>query len=319
MNYKKIIQTIKKHKTFLISAHVNPDPDALCSEIALAIYLRSLGKTADIVNEEAIPGRFKFLPHSNWVKRYSDKKHASYDVAIILDCGDLSRVGKVQKLISPQTIVINIDHHITNDYFGRIHCVVHKASSTAEILFELLSAAKFKLTDNAAMHLYTGIMTDTGSFRYENTSPRTFEIAAQLKRYGFSADKIYRQIYESIPANDIKEFTKIIKQFHSEFDGRAAYVYLQKDVLSKFSQEFDLRDTIFKFLRAIKGVDVIVIFTEVAKNKTRINFRSFGKVDVAKIAHSFNGGGHKNASGGLIAKNMKDAQKVVLKAIKKVL
>ncbi len=313
---KKIIQILKKHKTFLISTHVGPDPDALCSEMALALFLKSIGKTVKIVNEEPLPARFSFLPRSNIIKGLGKTK-VNYDVAIVLDCGELSRIGKVQSILDPDKILINIDHHITNKGFGDYSLVLPKASSTCEMLYDLLKQAKCKFTKDIALHLYAGIMTDTGSFRYDNTTANTHHIAGELLKYKFSASELYRNIYERMYLQDVEMFAKTISQFTTHLSGRVIFVDLKKRIISKFSEEFDLRETIFKYLRSIQGVEAIVIFTEVDAKTTRLNFRSSGKVDVAKIANAFDGGGHKKASGGIIYKSFKEARRDVLKVVKK--
>ncbi len=319
MSMKSIIQTIKKNKKFLISTHVNPDPDALCSELALAIYLRSLGKKVTILNDKALARRFDFLPGARGIKSYKVGQKISYDVAIVVDCGDLSRIGKVQKCLQDDKVLINIDHHITNDKFGNLNLVKPMASSTAEVLYELLLKAKYRLNKNLAMHLYLGIMTDTGSFRYENTTARTHAITAELIKFKFSVPALHRKLYEAISFNDLKEFTKVISGFDTFASGRIVCVNLSKKALSEFSDEFDLRDTIFKFLRSIKGVEVFIILTEAERNKTRVNLRSSRKFDVAKLANYFDGGGHRRASGCLIHKNMAETRKDVLRKIRKTL
>lgn len=319
MRMKSIIQTIKKNKRFLISTHVNPDPDALCSELALADYLRSKGKSVIIVNHQTVPSRFHFLPGVRTIKNYWKTRKVNYDVAIIVDCGDLSRIGKVQNLIQDDKDLINIDHHITNDSFGTINCIHSNASSTCEILYELFVKAKCSLTKRMAMNLYIGIMTDTGSFRYENTTARTHAIVAALMTFKFSVPKLHRKLYETITFHDLKEFTNVVSDFDMYFNRQVACVELRKKVLSKFSGEFDLRDTIFKFLRSIKDVEVFVILTEIGRNATRINLRSSSTFDVAKLANSFGGGGHRRASGCAVDKSIPQSRKEVLKRIRKAL
>lgn len=300
----------------MISTHVGPDPDALCSEMALALYLKALGKKVIIVNEERSPERFHFLPGVKQMKAYSKSMKVSYDAAIVVDCGDFKRIGKVAGLIDQNKPLINIDHHVTNNRFGHFNLVDVKSSSTAEVLFELIKASGVALTKSMALHLYAGIMTDTGSFRYENTTARTHRIVSELRQFNFSAYELYRDIYERIPLNDIKHFTKVISSFERLFSGKVVRVVLKKNIVSRFSQEFDLRDTIFKFLRTIKGIEVIVIFTEIGSSKTRINFRSSGKVDVAKLAHRFSGGGHQRASGCTLDKNVEKSKQIIMKEMK---
>ena len=319
MSMKKIIQVIKKNKRFLISTHVNPDPDALCSELALAGYLRSIGKTVTIINDKDVPSQYLYFSGISRIKYYREKKKVAYDVAIIVDCGELDRIGRVSNLIQEGKVLINIDHHITNDYFGSLNLVQPKASSTAEVLYELFTKAKSPLNKSLAILLYTGIMTDTGSFRHENTTARTHAIASELIKFKFSVPKLYKKIYETFSCGDLKELIKVIGRFKIHFDGRVACIALSKKVLSKFTKEFDLRDTIFKFLRSVKKVDVVVIFTEAEKNKTRINLRSSDQFDVAKLAYHFHGGGHRRASGCIINENVSQSQKIILNRIRKTL
>ena len=320
MSMKSILQTIKKNKKFLISTHVSPDPDALCSELALAIYLKSLGKKVTIVNHEAVSSRFYFLSGARGIKPYQEGKKESYDVAIVVDCGELNRVGKVKNLFRKDKILINIDHHVTNDFFGDLNLVEPAASSTAEMLYELLVKAGCVFNKSLATHLYIGIMTDTGSFRYENTTARTHAIIAELLKFKVSAAAIYRKLYEVISFHDLKEFTKIINNFDIFLAGKVVCVQLSQKTLSRFSGEFDLRDAIFRFLRSIGGVEVFVILTEIDKDRTRVNLRSTNTFDVAKLANNFNGGGgHRRASGGIINKNIPGAQKEALGKIEKAL
>jgi len=316
---KKILQTIKKYKTFVISTHVNPDPDALCSELAMAAYLHSIGKKAYVINEKTVPDRFSFFPGSSKIKEYSPESKLKFDAVIVLDCGDLSRIGKVEGLIEKNHRVINIDHHVTNDSFGDVNYVNPKASSTAEILYEMLKMGRCKFTKNIALCLYAGIMTDTGSFRFANTTPKTHKIVSELVKFKFSTYGIYRKIYENIPLSDLKEFTQVISRFDTLYDGKVLCVELKKNVLEKFSDYFDLRDTIFKFLRSTRGAEAFVIFTEVSSKLTRINLRSTGKVNVAKLANQFSGGGHKNASGCQFESDLKHTRKVFLTAMRRAL
>lgn len=316
---EKVLGAIRKYKTFLISTHVNPDPDALGSELSTAIYLHALGKKVHIVNEEPAPQRLVFLPQAHQVKGYAKDMDIACEAAIILDCGELDRIGKVQKLISSGTFVINIDHHVTNDFFGDVNLVEPRASSTAEVLYALFKESGHALTKDLAFNLYVGLMTDTGSFRFENTTARTHAICADLMRFNFSVTDIYRRVYASIPYKDLKEFTKLISRFDVLYSGRVVCIELSRKILARFSEQFDLRDTIFQFLRAMHGVDVFVIFTEVGPRKTRINLRSSSKFDVAKLASDFSGGGHKRASGCTIDKGMKDARQIFLGRIGKLL
>ncbi len=319
MKMRRLLQTIKRHKTFLVTTHVNPDPDALCSQLAVALYLRSIGKKVHVINSEPLPKRFDFLPGAKGVKAYQEGMRVPCDVAIVVDCGELDRIGKVQKLLGHGERIINIDHHTTNDRFGDLNLVDKRASSTAEVLYEFFSQVQCALTKDLAVNLYLGMMTDTGSFRFENTTPRVHEIASRLLQFKFSVSDLYRRIYECVPHDDFKEFAKLITRFDVFFSGQVICLDLSKKVVAKFSEDFDLRDAIFKSLRSIRGVELFAIFSEAAAKKTRVNFRSVRKLDVARLAGHFKGGGHKRASGCMVDAGMKQARQRVLAEVKKII
>ncbi len=316
-NLSPIIKVIKRHQHFLVSTHVNPDADAVASALAMTLVLKSLGKTVTVVNENEVPSWLAFLPKTALFKLAARTKNFDYDAAIVLDCGDLSRVGTVEALLRTDRPLTNIDHHKTNLGFGQFNLVLPQASSTAEILYELFEKMGVRLNKDLAALLYVGIMTDTGSFRYECTSSRTHQIVAHLMSFGISSSKIYDQIYDAIPLKDLKLFLSAIGSVELLKGGKVACLEFRQNILSKFSGGFDVRDKIFGLLRSTKGVEVVVIFSEVNATKTRVNMRSKSYFDVAKLAAQFGGGGHVRASGCALDVNIKEARKRVLNKIMK--
>ncbi len=319
MAFRKIIRILNEKHRFLITTHVNPDADGICSELAMAEYLRSLGKGVVVVNEEELPQRYRFLPGATRIKSYKEGMKIDYDAAIILDCGDSLRIGRVNALIKEEKILINIDHHITNDSFGGINLIRPEASSTAELIYQLLKEAHHPLNKRLAMYLYAGIMTDTGSFRFDNTTAATHKIAAELLSFDFSVDELYRRFYECVSIDDLRAFARLVSRFDVLFSGKLICLDLRKTVLAHFSKDFDIRNAIFRFLRAIAGVEVFVVFTEQARARTRVNLRSTGRVNVARLACYFKGGGHRKASGCTIYTGIKEARRLMLEQIEKVL
>ena len=314
---KQVWAEIKKHQTFLITTHHNPDADAACSALAMAMVLKKMGKKVIVVNEDSLPAWLDFLPQAkSFIRKSTIKKVPVFDAIIILDCGDRERIGNVAKLITTQRS-INIDHHVTNDSFGHVNLVLPKASSTCEMLFELFQAAKVKINKDLAVLLYSGIMTDTGSFRYDSTTSHTHAIAAELMAFGISAPEMHQRHYVGIPSKDIKGFIDVIHSAELLFNNRVYSVLLPKTVTDGFSKGFDLKEKIFGFLRSVEGIEVVVIFQELASRVTRINFRSQSKFDVAKLASQFNGGGHKKASGAKLDLSIQESKKKVLAAIKR--
>lgn len=317
MSYKAVADVIKKHKKFVVTTHINPDADAIGSALAVAVVLRSMGKSVTVLNEDAVPGWLKFLPRTSWVKKPSQVKLLDYDVAIALDCGDAARIGNVRGLLNKEKLLVNIDHHKTNVGFGGVNLVLPKASSTAEVLYELFVTMKVHFSKELATLLYAGIMTDTGSFRYDCTSPRTHAIAGELIARGVSAQEIYSRIYDVVSIDDLKTFMGIANQVEFLHGRKLACLDLKKADIKKFSEGFDVRDKLFAFFRSAQGVEVIVIFNEVGKNRTRVNFRSKGHVDVALLASKFQGGGHAKASGCTLDLGIKETRKKIFAALGK--
>ncbi len=312
---KDVLAVCRRHKTFLLVSHANPDADAAASVLAMAVFLKSWGKKVHVLNEDALPQWLRFLPQAKLFKKASAVKALDYDAALVLDCGDLKRIGAVQKFLRPGRPIVNIDHHVTNDRFGTVRLIIPKASSTCEIVFEIITAAGVSLNKALSVLLYAGIMTDTGSFRFENTGGRTHAIAAALMHCGLNADELYRELYVGIPVKDLKSFVDLVRSADLLLAGKVYCVSLPKKVLAKFSPAFDLKERLFGFLRSVNGIEVVVILTELGPKETRINLRSQGKFDVAKLAVQFNGGGHKKAAGAKSTGNLKETHKQIIRAI----
>lgn len=312
---KDVLEVCRRHKTFLLVSHHNPDADAAASVLAMAVFLKGIGKKVHVLNEDALPQWLEFLPQSKLFKKASTVRPFDYDAALVLDCGDLKRIGAVQKFLRPGKPVVNIDHHITNDRFGSVRLICPKASSTCEIVFEIIEAARFSLTKPLCVLLYAGLMTDTGSFRFENTSSRTHAIAAALMDCGLNADELYSKLYVGIPVKDLKSFVDLVHEADLVLKNKVYCVSLTKKKLARFSPSFDLKERLFGFLRSVDGIEVVVILTELGPRETRVNLRSQGSFDVATLATQFNGGGHKKAAGAKIAADLSGSQKQIMRAI----
>jgi phosphoesterase RecJ-like protein len=314
-SFKAVLNIIRRHRKFLVTTHHNPDADAVSSVLAMAMFLKSLGKRVHVLNEDTCPQWLKFLPGTSIYKKAGVKARVDYEAAIVLDCGDLERVGCVRKLLQEGKPLINIDHHVTNNSFGSVNVVCPKASSACEMIFDLLKEARHPLNKNLALLLYAGIMTDTGSFRYENTSARSHAVAQELMAFKFSAAHMYDRLYVGIPVADMKMFTDVIHRAQL-LDGNRVYcVSLPKKVVGRFSKSFDLKEKLFNFLRSVEGIEVVVILTELNPKEVRVNLRSQSHFDVAALSQQFDGGGHKKAAGCKIYGSLLQAQKIICQAI----
>ncbi|MCX5714115.1 MAG: bifunctional oligoribonuclease/PAP phosphatase NrnA [Candidatus Omnitrophica bacterium] len=320
MPLKKLVDALRKNKKFVLTTHVSMEPDALGSEIALCLLLRSLGKEVIIVNDDKILGEYAFLPGLKHVKRFGRlTKNIHTDCFVILDCSDLSRCGEVASLEPFAKTTLNIDHHISNSFFGDVNWVEPGVSSASEMVYMLYKKMRIPINQDIALLLFSGIATDTGFFRYANTSSRTLKAAEEFLNLGVIPSEVYRHIYQDVPFEDAVILAKELSKIKRAIWGKVVWASINRDILKNTSKEFDLGEHFLSFMRSIKGVEVAVLFKENLgrKKEIRVNFRSQGKVDVNKIAQSFGGGGHKTASGATIAGGLGTVMKKVLAEVKR--
>lgn len=319
MSIEKVIACIKKNKNFLITAHTHLEGDALGSELAFCRLLKKLGKSATIINEDKVPIRYDFLPGINRVRKIKkDDRDLRFDCFSALDCSDLKRCGSVSCLNSANKPVLNIDHHISNLRFGAVNWVEPKASSCCEMIYKLYKRMKIPLDRNTALVLYAGILTDTGSFRYPNTTSSTHRAVAELTEHKLDIAQIYKHSYENMSLGEFRLLVKILPGLHNIDQGKVAWFQIKNELIRHKKISFDLADTLLSFARAIKGVEICAVFKENlgVKDEIRVNLRSQGRVDVNKIAKFFGGGGHKTASGCTIRGSIDNVRKIVLKKIR---
>jgi len=315
---KKLVAALRRKNNFLITSHLNLEGDALGSEIAVYWLLRKLGKRALIVNDDRIPYGYEFFPETKIIRRFRKSRYApKFDCLLLVDCSDLKRCGEISQLNLKNKFIINIDHHIGNDNFGQINWVEPDASSASELIYKLYKTMDIKLDQNSAAALYAGMLTDTGSFRYSNTSAFTHRAVAELMECGINIRKIHRNIYESVPFSDMQLLSKILPTMKRAAGGKIIWFALKRALLKVRKISFDLSEHILSFGRAINGVEVVVLFKEnFGANEVRMNLRSQGKVDVNKIARHFGGGGHKTASGCTLSGRIENIEHRVLAKIK---
>ena len=306
---------IKQSKKILLLSHMNPDGDTLGSMCALysMIYKRFKIK-ADMNVVSNIPYNYKFLPNVDLAERYYDKSLV-YDLVITLDVAAIDRVMDSKILFDKAKCTVNIDHHKTNPKFGDFQIIEPDASSCGEVLFNYFKAHNWILTEDAAICLYTAIMTDTGNFRFENTSSNTFRSAADLVDAGANPNYIYKKCYETKTKNYVMFQNYCVNKAVFIEDNKIAYTTVYKKDLEKFSAGDDYTDGIAETLRAIDTTEVSFVAKEVESKLTKISMRS-KKADVAAVCMKFGGGGHKFDAGCTIKANIKDSITQLLKEIK---
>jgi len=290
---------------------MNLEGDALGSELATYLLLRKMNKQATIYNHDSTPQAYSFLPHVKVIKNELDSSYA-FDVALVLDCSDSFRTGKVKDYLSRAKIIVNIDHHISNTFFGDVNWVDPKASSASEMIYRLCRELKV-MNRKIALCIYTGIFTDTGSFTYSNVSSRVHRIIAELFRYKILPDKIYDSLHSFCQLNDIKFIGKILSSIKADPSGKITWSLIRYWP----KKDYDLTEVIFSIMRFLRDAEVFLLFKKLGKNKVRVNFRSRSKVDVNKVAKFFGGGGHKRASGTTMSGNLSSVEKKVIAFIRR--
>jgi bifunctional oligoribonuclease and PAP phosphatase NrnA len=315
----QVTKAIRENKRFLITAHVNLEGDSLGSQLAMKELLDSLGKESFIYDADPVPKHLLFLPKACQVKNKITAVD-KFDVALVLDCPTLKRTGKVADAISDKPIV-NIDHHISNEKFGNVNWVDAKASSAGEMVFRLFKEMGSPLTKEAALDLYIAILTDTGSFNYDNTSRVTHEIAGELLGYGLDPASVSENVYERRDITDIKLLGLVLSTIKIDKRGDIAYMELTKKILEETGADISKSEGLVNYARSIDKVKVAMLFREDPKSpgKIHVSFRSKGDADVNEIAQSFGGGGHMKASGCVVDGTMADVEKRVLAKVEEVL
>ncbi|MFA5362218.1 MAG: bifunctional oligoribonuclease/PAP phosphatase NrnA [Candidatus Omnitrophota bacterium] len=320
MSIQKAVECIRRNKSFLITTHTSPEGDAIGSELSLFRLLKALGKNVIAVNEDPLPCGFEFLPCVDVIRKFRrNKEKYKFDVFVTVDCSDLRRPGEVYLLNSERRPILNIDHHVSNELFGAVNWVKPEASCCAEMIYELYRKFRVPVDRDTALLIYVGIMTDTGSFHYSNTTAFTHAVVADLMRHNLNITGIYKNIYESVPFQDMRLLAAIIPTMNRMLNGKVLWFKVAKETVKKHKKVcFDLSEHILNYGRSVKGGEVVLLFKENlgVENEIRVNFRSQGAIDVNKIAGFFNGGGHKTAAGATIHGTLASAVKMVLNKVR---
>ena len=319
---QKLMQIISENNTFLITTHHNPDGDALGSEIAMSEYLKSLGKDVYIVNNLETPDNYQFLDVNKEILIYEKHKHlqlvTAADVFFILDISDWPRLRELGELIKKSPAhKICIDHHHVDYKFADIDIIYEEVSSTGELLYEFLKFVNFPLNQKTATALYTCILTDTGSFRFSNTSAKTHSVASELLKTGIKSREIFCQIYEQNSKSKMALMGEALSHLNYDCNGKLAWFVLTNEMFTKHGANCWDTEGFSELPRTIKGVEVSLMITELKKNEIKISLRSNGKIVINTIAQTFGGGGHNFAAGAKINKSLVEALPLVLKEIKR--
>jgi phosphoesterase RecJ-like protein len=309
-----IAAALQNCSRILISVHRNPDGDALGSQLALMLALEKLNKKVVAHNIDPVPEIYRFLPEADRIKSGS-RVEGTYDAVAVLDA-DPPRTGLFDGSY-PAITRLNIDHHITNPREWPLTWVDVSASATGEMVYDLIRRLGVEMDRRIALCLYTAIFTDTGSFRYSNTSPRSMRIAADLIEAGADPWLVTENVYESFAYRRIKLLGVVLAGMERSDDGKIAWVVITDELYRQFGATAEDTENFVNFVRSTKGVEVAVLFRQTAAAQYKISLRSKGRVDLSGLAQSLGGGGHKNAAGSVIDGTLEEVKRRVIDAVGK--
>lgn len=314
---QQIVNVLNEKQTFLLTAHINPDGDAIGSALALRRALLQMGKECQVVNVDGVPEIYSFIPTSEVVVTEPNPPYA--DVALILDCSAPNRIAAPEEALAACDLRIIIDHHETYHPHGDLNWIRPSASATGELIYELIEQLPVRMDATIANCLYAAIATDTGGLRYVNTTPRVLRIAADLMENGAVSHDIVHRLYEERSAKETMILGVALSRLQQDCDGRLSWSYLDRPVFDALNASDDDIENVVNYVRNVRGTEIGILFREGDDGRIRLSFRSDPKHDVAKIAEEFGGGGHRVAAGCRMRTTLDDAMERVLRRVREVL
>lgn len=307
------IDVLKNNESFLIAGHEHPDGDCVGSEIALALLLKRWDKDVHIYNPDRPDQIYYFLPYIQWVK--TELPDEIVDVVIVVDSGDLDRIGPVADYAEDAKKLINIDHHPESFNVGDINLVEPEMSSVGEIIYWMYKRAGEPLSKEAAQVLYISLVTDTGSFRYANTRAESHEAAADLIKNGYiDPYRIYSMLYERETFDSTKLMGKVLSDINDD-DG-IIWAEVPLSMFEENGTEYQDLKPALKHMRSIDSCQVAVLLQERPDGTIKINFRAKSDFNLLTVANQFGGGGHEKAAGATVEGDLQETRKDVIRSIK---
>jgi bifunctional oligoribonuclease and PAP phosphatase NrnA len=316
---ERIAAVLSSTKRVAISTHMNADGDGCGSEVALALLLQQRGITAKIVNPTPWPALFDFLLEESGVRDETSKGSAalkSVDGLIVLDISDVKRLGNiaesVRQMSRPKVV---IDHHIPSDEPpGDTILTDTAACATGELIYDFAATLDLEITPEIARAIYIAMLTDTGGFRFSNTSPRCHAIAADLLNAGVNPEDMYVRIYASAPPGRVQLLGEVLTTLQLDLDAGLAWLSMAAGLIEKYDVRPEDLDGIVEHARSIAGTRMALFFRDLGHGKVKISFRSTGKVDVNAFARQFGGGGHAKAAGAMLPGTLEAVRDQVIAA-----
>jgi phosphoesterase RecJ-like protein len=308
----QVIELIEKHHRFAVTSHIRPDGDSMGSSLALGWILRGLKKEAEVIMCDSVPHAYSRLPGADGVRVVNDID-CEYDAVFVIECSDVTRPGLPGL---KDQFVVNIDHHSTTEQFGNLNWIDSTAAAVGEMIYNLAKAIGSKITPEIASCVYAALLTDTGSFHFSNTTERTFKIASELVRHGAQPAKLSQAIFYNYPYAKVLLVGQVLSTLQRDESGRIAWITMTKEALEAAGASEDDSDGIINYPLTIGDVEAVAFFREMPNSTYRISLRSKNRVNVARVAEEFGGGGHANAAGFTIKTDFESLSREVIEKLK---
>ena len=311
-----IAQVIKEHDRFGIVAHLGPEADAIGALLGVHHILRQLGKTTHPVLRDEVPPELQFLPDANLISGTDSIAHDEIDVWMVVDCGQLNRVGyDLEGVLREHPLVINIDHHADNPYFGDVNWVDVRASTTM-LIYDLALHLGVDMAPDLATCLYSGIIADTDAFRNDNVTSDVLKVASELVDHGARVREVNVNLYERRTPAAMRILGHTLAHAQIDREHRLIWYALSQDDFRSSGATVNDTERVVEELRATDGVDVALLLKEMENGRVKVSLRSKNGVDVSRVAREFGGGGHPKAAGCLMDGDLAEAESQLLSAVK---
>lgn len=310
-------EEIGRAQSVLIGTHLNPDGDALGSALALSLRLDEMGKPNEVICNDLAPYNLRFLPGVDRVRK--EPTSASHDLGIVLDLDSLARLGSTRPYFERLGRLVVIDHHIPQESPGDLRIVDAAAPATALLLARLLLAGGAAVSPDIATCLLTGIVTDTGSFRYRTTTPESLEVASRLLGFKGNLVQVGEEVYQGKTLESVSLLGRMILRMHADLDNQMAWATLRAEDFRETGAKEENTEGLVNEMLAIHTVQIAALIRESEVGKVRASIRSRGRWDVEGIARQFGGGGHRNAAGCTLSMDILEAERLLVAAIRRCL
>lgn len=315
MTLDEILEQIKKAESIVILTHETPDGDAIGSSLAMSLAIKDLGKNVDVIIPE-YPKTFAFLPDAENIKKDSDIEN--YDLAISLDCATFKRLAENEYFENAKTKIV-IDHHGSNTMYGDLNFVNPVSPACCEILAEIFQYYNIEITKPIGTCILTGIITDTGGFKYSGVTAETFEFAAELLQKGINISDIYRKVLDTKTKANFELRKRAIERTEFLEDGKVAFTYINNKDMEEVKAEPGDHEGLVELGRDVEGVEVSIFIRQEGENTYKVSMRSNEYVNVSDVCIPLGGGGHPRAAGVKVDGTVEEVKNQLLDEVRKVL